>query len=559
MNSRKSTSIPFLALWLTVLLLIPAIYASVLQDPSPEEIVARGKAALEAGNYEDALAWFRRGMSRADSSNWEVRFLFYSGLTYQKRVEEQRTSLRKKEWIEQAERHYLQVLERDPRSATTMNNLARLYEAAGRTAEASRMYERALQLEQSPEPALEKNYADFLAKNGQWEEAANRYEALVKKEPQSTAPHKTLVERYLKIGSPRLIDYLWELVEQGQVLRTEEASLAALEAREWEPELVDQLFTILAVSLSQRYYAADSFLEGQAAERLQHLTQSSNASIARCAEELVRVHGREDLQPQSYPWWSKRGDPEEEAPRGMWPRDAFRELVRSLGQRAKQVQNFELAERYFRLAADLAPDEVDPLGFRELVDLYVEQNRMDELRLLAEEYEPQLFMGKGTAYRESHLAKIFDYHRTLAELYAYLDQWGHERDPNSAIFQLSRAWQTARLLDEQSAKEEVGRVEFTPQLANLLAQGYQSTGQEEKSSEVRLSAAEMYLQDGNDRKAELVLAPLEDSEAQNRLTSSHRARYTRAIQLIEAEGRDDNSERMKPNIDQRQAAPPPDR
>lgn len=549
---RRSRVTPFIAsCCLVALLMATPVCSSSFQRPSPEELAARGRTALDAGDYDEALAWFRRGLSRTNSSEWEARFHFYSGLTYQKRVEGQSTSLRKREWVELAERHYRQVLERNPRSVSTMNNLARLYEATGRTEEASRMYERALRLEESSRPALEKNYADFLVRVGRWDEAAGHYESVVKQEPQSSAPHRTLVEHYLETGSPRLVDYLWELLDQGQVLRTEETSLTALETREWEPEIVDQFFTILALSLSHRYYTPDSFGESETAQRLQRLTQHSNASIGRCAEELLRVHGREDLSPQSYPWWSQRGNPEEEAPYGMWPRDAFRELTRALGKRAKQEQNPRLAERYFRLAASLAPDEIDPLGFRELVDLYAEQNRMDELRALAQEYEPQLFMGKGTAYRESHLVKIFDYHRTLAELYAYLDQWGNERNPNSAIFQLSRAWQTARLLEEQSDEKKVKRVEFTPQLAELLAHGYHSTGDPEKGTEVRLAAAEMYLEDGEQRKAETVLAPLQAVEAQDQLSSQDRARYTRAVQRIETERQEDsNGERAQP------AAPP---
>jgi len=509
-------------------------------------VASRGRIALDAGNYEEALAWFRRGLNRTTSTNWEVRFHFYSGLAYQRRAEEQSTSLRRREWIQEAEKHYREVLRRDPRSASTMNNLARLFEASGRTKEAAQMYERALKLEESPKLALEKNYADFLVRAGHWDEAADRYESLVKQEPQSVAPHRTLVKHYLETGSPRLVDYLWELLNEGQVLRTEETSLAALEAREWAPQVVDQLFTILALSLSQRYYSADSFIESETAQRLRRLTSSPNASIARCSTELLLVHGRENLNPDSYPWWSKRGSAEQEAPHGMWPRDAFRELARSLGKRAKQHQNPELAERYFRLAASLAPDEVDPLGFRELVDLYAEQNRMNDLRALAREYEPQLFMGKGTAYRQSHLAKIFDYHRTLAELYAYLEEWGDERNPNSAIFQLSRAWQTARLLEEQSNQGRGTRVEFSPHLAELLARGYQSTGDVSKSTEVRLAAAEMYLQGGEENKAEMVLAPLRAPEAQHRLSSQDRGRYARAVERIEAEQQGDSSRENRP-------------
>jgi hypothetical protein len=166
----------------------------------------------------------------------------------------------------------------------------------------------------------------------------------------------------------------------------------------------------------------------------------------------------------------------------------------------------EAAEAYYRLAADFNPEEPDALAFRQLVNLRIQQGRSDQVSALAEEYEDVLLRAKGQAYRASQLRKIFEYHQTLGELYGYLGRWGDQSTVTSAIFQLDRARSLARNFKTEAPGSELV---FSPELTNLLATGYERTGQPQKSVEVRLEEAEGFERSGNTNAVQKVIQPID--------------------------------------------------
>jgi tetratricopeptide (TPR) repeat protein len=238
----------------------------------------------------------------------------------------------------------------------------------------------------------------------------------------------------------------------------------------------------------------------------------SDPDIGRGALDIRTLHDLEALDPRRYGWWADKTHEYEDPPRGVWPADGFRALVRSLGGRYKQIGERRKAENYYRLAIDLRPYDVDPAAIRDLTQLYIEENQLPKVNLLAEEYEDRLFRAKGAAYRSSRLRKIFEFHRTLGVLYATIGRWGDSYRVDSAIFQLEHAQEKSREVEERAEGVLPEKYRFSPDMVNMLATGYVATDQPSRSYELRVEEAERFQQQGDAEAVRKVLEPIKTQE-----------------------------------------------
>jgi len=271
------------------------------------------------------------------------------------------------------------------------------------------------------------------------------------------------------------------------------------------------------VALSRIPYEPAKFTELELAGRLAEL--GSDPDIGRGALDIRTLHDLEALDPRRYGWWADKTHEYEDPPRGVWPADGFRALVRSLGGRYKQIGERRKAENYYRLAIDLRPYDVDPAAIRDLTQLYIEENQLPKVNLLAEEYEDRLFRAKGGAYRNSRLRKIFEFHRTLGVLYATIGRWGDSYRVDSAIFQLEHAQEKSREVEERAEGVLPEKYRFSPDMVNMLATGYVATDQPSRSYELRVEEAERFQQQGDAEAVRKVLEPIKTQELPTGLRS----------------------------------------
>ena len=214
--------------------------------------------------------------------------------------------------------------------------------------------------------------------------------------------------------------------------------------------------------------------------------------------------------------------PNADPPRGIWPRDAFRGLIRSLGNWQQHSGSLSRAESFYRLSIDLNRREIDPIACLALADLYISQDRVSDVDRLMNQLGPELFYGKAAAYRGSQWQKIYEFHRTLGLLYSYLKRWGDSGNPASAIFQLEHAMQAAARLN----------VRPEPRLVDNLATAYENSTQFERGSSLRLRYAEEFIQEKDYISARELLAPLAKQSATGQLGAVDVQRYKRDLQLI---------------------------
>ncbi len=471
-------------------------------------LAERGKLALEKQDFETAIELFNEGLRLgATEQEWEVRFNFYLGLTYQRKGDAARSENDSARFYEQAVEYYVIVQNLQPESAPTMNNLAQVYQALGRTGEAEKLYQRAISTDSVHQSVYQMNYADLLKQKGDWEKAAPLLREVTKENPQYTGPSKSLLEYYLQGDAETLLDYLWEALESDRIQLAQSGAFEVLSERECTSKEQEELLTILVICLARQSYNLAEFLEQRnemPGKAIQRLSAHRDRNIAEASKEILDLHRADDLSPRRFRWWSQRGTFIEKPSRGVWPNVGFRQLARSLGMSYQKKRDSETAEAYYELALSLDPQEPDPTALRQLVNMYVGEGELGKVERLARTYERKLYRVKGDAYAANTNEMKYQYHRSLGELYAYLGRWGDESTVTSAIFQLDHARRVSENMPETTEEER-----FPPELTDLLAKGYETVGREDQGIQLRLEEAERYQLKGDDEAVRKVLEPID--------------------------------------------------
>jgi tetratricopeptide (TPR) repeat protein len=516
------------ALLIVLVILAPRVIAC--QPSQFDRLLSEGRQALAAREHEKALRTFNSGFDAASEvgdTKWQGDFLFYLGLTLQEKAKEMGEGREREELLERAIRYYEQALEFQPGSGGAANNLAQVYSQFDMMDEAIESFQRAVDLRDSRHTFYKLNLADLLASTGKQERAIALYNSVLEEQPENSRAHRSLSNLYLSEEPEQLLAYLWRLIGNGLVLRAQETTLRTIEERVWTRSQREELLTILVATLSKQFYHPAQFEATDAGVKLREIRQKEDMRDVRAGiGELMRIHHLDDVQSYRFAWWLDRVNHWEEPKRGMWPADAFRMLIRSLGDWCQQAGDMGSAETYYFLALTLDRTEPDPEAFLRLAELYLAQGDFDKVERTAEEYIGALFYGKAEAYRHSQTEKIYGYHRALGMIYAHIGRWGNRHEPASAIFQLEHAVDTAMKLNQEPDITRE-RVKLEPQLVDSLAKGYEIIGQPSLAFRKRVDVAEMYLATRDTAYARQVLEPFVDSRPPPGVSVSEEERFNR--------------------------------
>lgn len=405
--------------------------------------------------------------------------------------------------LERAAKGYRVVSKLRPESAAVHFNLAKIEESLGRSPVALEAFAAAADIAGPDQAFYAAELADRLGRQGDTGLAVERYAQALRLQPQSAAPHEKAVELGIEhlTGRPEvLLEYLWDQVREGEARRAGDAALRALARGAGAGETRNELLTVVAAALGRSFLAPSAVLNSPWGEGLTKLAADRNAPElavgARQLWSLYDLYATPEAAPNrlgwlQFDWWLQQDDSWREPARGVWPRAAFRAALRAIGEWYRQAGSPKLAEACFLSSVDLAPGDTDPAAFGDLVRLYSEQNDVEALLDLAERYEARMFRGKGNAYRDSDLPKIYSYHRSLGILYGHLAkggkiEWGAEVGPAaSALFQLRRAYAYGYRLDPSQVDGPIP----DPAVVKLLVDGLEATGWPKEAAKVREEAA----------------------------------------------------------------------
>ena len=504
------------------------------QEEITNNLEKRGRAALNSKQYSTARELFSESSARATDPEVKARLDFRQAVTLQQLANSGEVE-NPEELLQQAAGLYHAYLKQNPDSAATANNLAKVYETLGNASlqksesgqakgyfrRAAGYYKKAVAAGDSNQGLYLKNYAEFLERIDAWDEAKKIYAQLVQGYPVSPALQKTLTRSYLKHGSGDLAELLWNMLDAGYVSQSADIALGVL--RKTLNKTDDgriELLTIVSAALAQGTDDRRRFPGSGKGRQIASLSRDD--FLGDGSNEIIRLYQGQNFSVSDYAWWAGRDLGRVDPDKGLYPIDGFRALIRSLGSRSKRSGDLELAESYFLLAASLLQREADPVAIRDLVQMYAEANEFEKIKGVLADYQFRLFEGKGDAYRDSQIEKIFQYHQTLGELYTLIERWGDSNTIDSAIFQLEHAQVTSvelkRARDESfrqgrvSTKALPENYQFTPQMVNQLSRGYDKTGNADKSLKLRIDQASIYKKAGDTKAARRVLAPIKSSE-----------------------------------------------
>lgn len=498
----------------------PRVAYRPADGPAPEEPGRSGRDAREAGRFSEARVELEKALAVASRLETRSRLQYDLALTEQLDAEAHGNDPAK---LERAISLYLEVLKARPRSAATRLSLARAHEELGKHEVAVGLYRRAAELEGPDRPFYQRKLAEYLERRGDAAGAQALYEELALAEPPSREAQELLRSRLLgqrESDPAALPTYGWKLVSAGQGQRAATLALDALE-QSWPADTRPELLALLAAGLARGPLDAREFLASPLAGRLEGLAR--DAQVGPGVEQLLDLlaaaprAGTPAELADRLSWWRERGQRFEDAPRGLWPREAIRRLLSALGRWQEQGGASQAAAAYYRGAALLVPDDPDPDAAHRLIDLAIAGNDLAGVERVVQELEGPLFDGKGAAYRNSQLAKVYEFHATLGSLYGYLASkgrrpWGEPWDPHSALFQLEHARDVGRDLDaRQPGTVSTRSLHLEPNTVDYLAQAYVATGGaggRAQANELRLESAERFATAGDVPAQAQVLKPV---------------------------------------------------
>lgn len=515
------------ACMVAALALIGVSCGTVVAEPQAREVAAvdleaSARTALEGGSYAEALELFERASADAQDEGRQSRLEFQRAFTLQQLAAEAPDPQVGAALLMDAAALYESFLERHPQSASGANNLARVYEqigaghqdsgsvdrAAPYFAKAEGLYGQAIDAGDSLQGLYLRNYAEMLDRTGEWERAKPVYARIVREQPLSAELQESIEEAHARQGLGELADYLWELLNSGFVREAAGRALAALdESAGAADDARVKLLTLVPMALARDAYDPSAFPGTEFGRRLNALAE--DAHIGDGAEQILSLHRASGLNPQRFSWWARQESVSFGGDGNLLPDDSFRALIRALGSRAKLAGRIALAADYFRLAAELQPDEIDPVAVRSLVQMYAELEQPDELERVLRSYSGRLYDAKGAAYRSARTTKIFLYHQTLGELYALIERWGSSDTVASAIFQLEHARDVSRWMEDLSEEPLPPEYRFTPGMAVLLARGYEATHNSAAAEALLREEARRYEAAGDQAAAAAVLKGLQ--------------------------------------------------
>lgn len=476
---------------------------------SPRTLIDQGLTELRGGRITEARARFREAANvsrQAEDRDRQAEAAFYLGFADQSEAQGKGAD-RREPLLRSALAAYEEALRWRPESPGVLNNAAQVQIQLGRTNEALGLMAKAIGTSDPMRATYTRNYADMLLGAGRWRDACRFYALVAVEQPQNQPLQQKLVDLCLAKGPDLLGLYFWDLAQAGQVVQVGARALELVDRPDWEPRQAEELLSLVAYCLARQKIVKQEFLDSKMAARLKELVP--HRVVGEGARELLLLMGGEQLDPSQYRWWPARHRVSEEAPRGVWPLEAFQQLARSLADRAAEEKNPARLEGYLLLSVGLNREAPDPEALTQLANFYAEGNQLERLDRLMQQFEVDIFRAKGAAYSQTQLRRIYRYHMALGVIYSHLGRWTSPRVVDSATFQLDRALQVADRLKEEGGNKGLAPVAVPPGLVDMLARAYDKTGRSEQAVNLRLDRAERFLEAGNRQSAAEVVRPLE--------------------------------------------------
>ncbi|MEK6375040.1 MAG: hypothetical protein AABO58_20405 [Acidobacteriota bacterium] len=454
------------------------------------------RKSLDAGRTAEALAALEAIDKSQASNRDQARLWFYTARAHEDLGDEQ-----------SAAADYTRAIDLEPTYGAAMNNLAQLLVRRGDAARAATLLKTAAALDDPRHLLYVDNYAAAAEKAGDIAAARTAYAEVAIAQPDNVAAQLNAIRT---LDDPlRMAAALAKLSNRGEPAAVESLALDLL-AKPFDARGKRALLGVVAGALARQHVAPQRFDAHPAATRLAAL-RADPLLAGGIDEILLLMHGEVDAA--RYSWWRSPHD------------DRFGALIKDLGASWTGAGEKAKAEACYKLALDYAGGR-DADAFVELADLYFAQKRLADLDALAQTYERPMF-AETIAARD--YGAEYRFHVALGTMYAYLERWGDEGNPTSAIFQLRQAQRAAA--DYNRELKWGQKISVDPKTIELLAAGYAKVNKGDRAVALRIDSAVAYAADGRKTAANGVLAPLR-AEPSLIADASYRQRYDEVTETL---------------------------
>lgn len=468
-------------------------------DKELAQAIAGASQDLAQNEWKDAkqeLKQARADFKQSKDAELRAQYGFYSALADHQYADD--------ETVPQAERAkaraaaiagYKQYLETHPKSGGALNNLAQLYAQDPAQREwALQLYNQAVELRDPRASAYELNRAKLQGEMGLNDAALKSSTEVLKKDRRNSAAQDLSLALLEKSGDVEgIARFIRELNDSGAVTTAIDTAIREIERLPAKRELVlIALADALANPTLQDLPAV--FAGSDAAKTLAKHVQSPD--IGGGVSELLQLYAKPE-NPRYYDWW-RRDFNDNEKPQGWFRGTTLLNLTRALGDRCRRAgpESYGCAEGYYKFALEFASPRPEPNAFLALAQIYGNTGRRDQIAALEKRYEGELFSGKGDAISHQDKRKQYEFHLALGTMYGYLEKWTDPRwAPASAIYQLENAKRVADQYNNANPGKE--KLKFPPQSAEMLSEGYASTGNYDRAARVRIEAAKKAIDSGD--------------------------------------------------------------
>jgi hypothetical protein len=371
-------------------------------------------------------------------------------------------------------------------AAAAHNNLAAMYAAIGDHAKASDNYERAIASNDARKGYYALNYARYLEPR----DVAKSIEmarVAAQAAPQNADARDYLGSLLWQNRIDAMLPYASELTRDGHNQSAADWAIRCLRtASRPAPEK-----TAWLVLLAQN--AAATIRYSQPGPELREAIAALRADpeIGRGANELGEILFSTRANADVLGWWRSNTTI---ASLETTPRDTMRGLLRATADALLEdgdVGNDRTAERYLTAAIEMGTRGPDPENFLRLVEVYANADAYEQLAVLMDRYEGDLFSEKSDAYARGDWPLIYRMHLALGMTYAHIDVWESSQAFRNAFFQLDAAQRAAEQLNERALREgRPERAALPPAAVTKLAEGYQRLNRSDQSLRIRVEGAE---------------------------------------------------------------------
>ncbi len=452
--------------------------AATQATAAPAAVASQTPAATQASTVIQAAATVQLGVTDAPPSTVRPSARWLKSTAVETNVKMTPAA------IERAEVSYKQQIEDGQQVGAALNNLAVLAVHRGDEVAAKGYFEKALATDDPHKGRYAYNYSRFLASTDP-SAAVHWARAAVDAAPDSMAANEQLASLLAQTHPEEVLPFAGTLLSAGHTDLATRCAMASLVSGTRPAAEKTAWLILIGERVAKEVGVSDEATKAVAGD-LEAL--QADPDIGAGSTQLRSVIIAPPATAADTSWWRAQSNKLPDNTNSG--RVVMRNVLLAVGE-ARSSTDPKVAESYFDAAIQFGDRGPDPNAFLRLVELYASPNRSNDLSKLAallDQYQRSMFQEKGDAYSRGDWPLIYQMHVALGMTYARLGVWTSEPTYQNAIFQLSHAMDAARQVNNATSAA-AQRIALPPVAVDLLARGYETTGQPALAAKARVDGA----------------------------------------------------------------------